>query len=286
VSPPFDVAVTDVPVDVVVEGLAGNVDTTLADGIQDAGGDAALVDRFVDVFAGEVDFYRSTRAGDEFRLLIEKRYVGSGAERRFVGYGRVVAAEYVGAGRVHRGFAYTSADGQVTGVFDELGSSRRRELHTTPLDLASVTSTHGERFDQGGTHATTGGVDYGAPLGTPVWSTGDGVVIDARFGKTEGNIVVVRHSGRLTTTYQHLARLADGIKPGARVTQKQTLGFVGSTGASTGPHLHYGVHRGDVIVDDIAATTHAAPAVPDAYRASFDAFVAPLIAQLRALARA
>ncbi|MBM4282925.1 MAG: M23 family metallopeptidase [Deltaproteobacteria bacterium] len=289
-APTFSLEVVDAPVDTVVEGLAGTVRTTLAEGILAAGGDAALVDRFVDVFAADVDFYRSTRDGDEFRVLVEKRYASDGDVRRFLGYGRVVAAEYSGSGGSLRSFAFTSPDGRVDGVFDEDGDSRRRQLLKVPIDLAAVPSRSGERFDhattRGPVHRPSHGIDYGAPLGTPVWSTGDGVVVQARFGKAEGNMVIVDHGGGLSTTYLHLSRFADGIKPGARVRQKQPLGFVGSTGASSGPHLHYGVRRGSAGVDDVDASTPAAAAVPPAYRASFAAFVAPLLAQLRALARA
>ena len=279
----FDVTVDDAVVEIVVEGLAGSVSTTLPEGIVAAGGDHALVDRFLDVFAWDVDADRAGRAGDEFRVLVEKRYAGTGDARRFLGYGKVVAAEYAVGGQVHRAFAYTSADGRVVGVFDETGASRRRALLKNPLDLATVTSARNERF---GEADDARGVDYGAPLGTPVWSTGDGVVVDARFDKAAGNRVVVDHGGQLTTEYLHLSRFADGIKPGARVTQKQLLGYVGSTGASSGPHLRYGLRRGGVSVDvDSAGAASVAP-LPAAYRASFDAFVAPLVAQLRALARA
>ena len=286
----FEVSVDDAAVDVVVEGLAGRVRTTLPEGIVAAGGDAALVDRFVDVFAWDVDFLDEARAGDEFRVLVEKRYATVGDARRFLGYGKVVAAEYVAGGQVHRAFAYTSADGRIAGVFDESGASRRRTLMKNPVDLAAVTSTRAARSSAGESH----GLDYDAPLGTPVWSTGDGVVVDARFDKAAGNRIVVDHGGRLTTEYLHLSRFADGIKPGAHVTQKQLLGYVGSTGnangaavaSANGPHLRYALRRGGSIVDVDNAGAAAVAPLPVAYRPSFEAFVAPLLAQLRTLARA
>jgi murein DD-endopeptidase MepM/ murein hydrolase activator NlpD len=279
----FDVAVQDAVVEVVVEGLAGSVTSTLRAGIVDAGGDQDLVARFVDVFSWDVDVDGAARAGDEFRVLVEKRYATAGEARRFLGYGKVVAAEYVVGGQTHRAFSYTSADGRVSGVFDEAGASRRRALLKSPLDLTMVTSTNDRRFAVGERGPA---VDYGAPLGTPTWSTGDGVVVDARFDKAGGNRVVVDHGGQLSTEYLHLSRFAEGIKPGVRIAQKQLLGFVGSTGASAGPHLRYGLRRGGSAVDvDSAGATSAAP-LPAAYRSSFDTFVAPLVAQLRALARA
>lgn len=281
-APRFEVQVDDAPVELVVEGLAGDVETTLAAGIVAAGGDVALVDRFVDAFSGDVDFHRMSLVGDEFRVLVEKRYALVGDERRFLGYGKVVAAEYNGGGRVHRSFAYVSADGHVAGIFDEEGASRRRVLLKNPLDVAAVLPDPGVH----GGAPPPNGRNYDAPLGTPVWSTGDGVVVDARFGRVEGNMVVVDHGDGWTTTYQHLARVADGIRPGVRVAQKQVLGSVGSTGVSARPHLHYAVRKDGVGVDVNSVPSPAAGGIPAAYRPSFAAFIGPLLAQLRALARA
>jgi murein DD-endopeptidase MepM/ murein hydrolase activator NlpD len=277
----FAVQAVDAPVDTVVEGLAGQVDGKLDEAMLAAGGDAALVDRFVGVFAWDVDIHRVARRGDEFRVLVEKRYADDRGQRRFLGYGRVVAAEYVHAGEVWRGFAWRSADGHVDGVFDELGASRKRALLRSPLDPAVATAA-GDVVVRG----ARAGVDYVAPLGTPVWTAGDGVVVSAGFRREDGNVVVVDHGGGVVSEYAHLARFAEGMRAGVRVTQKQLVGFVGSTGRSSTPHLRWGLRIRGAVVDPRTADTPATASVPGDYRASFAAFVGPLLAQLRALHRA
>jgi murein DD-endopeptidase MepM/ murein hydrolase activator NlpD len=286
-APRFAVTFEDAAVVTVVEGLVGNVRGSLYNGMLEAGGDAQLVNRFVDVFAWNVDFYRQSQPGDEFRLLVEKRYAGEGAERTFLGWGKVLAAEYINAGRALRGFTFHAADGGFRGVFDELGESLERTFLKSPLEITKVTSSYGSRFHPVlKTQRVHEGVDYGAPIGTPVWSVADGVVVEARYHKGAGNMVVVNHAGGLKTEYFHLSRFAEGLKPGSRVLQKQVIGFVGSTGMSTGPHLHFGMRRGGRAVDPGRQEFPAATPMPPQYRAEFDATVQPLLAQLQALTRA
>ena len=282
----FDVIVEDAAVDVVVEGLAGEVRGSLYNGLIDAGGDAVLVNRFVDVFAWNIDFYRQTRAGDTFRVLVEKKYAGVGDDRRFLGFGKVVAAEYVNAGTALRGFAFESRDEKFSGVFDGEGGSLERTFLRNPMEVTRITSNFGTRF-----HPVLGrkkrheGIDYGAPVGTPVWSVADGIVVEKRFSRSAGNMVVVQHINNIRTEYFHLSRFAD-IKAGARVKQKQLIGFVGSTGMSTGPHLHFGMRKSGAHVDPGKQKFPSAKPVPDAYLVEYRTFVEPLIAQLQALTRA
>lgn len=285
--PRFTVTFEDAAVTTVLEGLVGQVRGSLYNGMLEAGGDAHLVNRFVDVFAWNVDFYRQSQPGDEFRLLVEKRYAGEGDERRFLGWGKVVAAEYVNAGRALRGFSFQSSDGAFRGVFDEMGESLERTFLKSPLEITRVTSSYGSRFHPVlKSQRVHEGVDYGAAIGTPVWSVADGVVTDARFSHGAGNMVVISHSNGIKTEYFHLSRFAEGLKPGSRVLQKQVIGFVGSTGMSTGPHLHFGMRRGGRTVDPGNQEFPAATPMPPQYRAEFEALVQPLLAQLQALTRA
>jgi murein DD-endopeptidase MepM/ murein hydrolase activator NlpD len=286
-TPCFDIALEDAVVITVVEGLVGSVRGSLYNGMLDAGGDATLVNRFVDVFAWNIDFYRQSQPGDEFRLLVEKRFAGEGEERRFLGYGRVIAAEYDNAGHAMRGFTFESADKQFKGVFDDTGESLERTFLKSPLEITRITSNYGSRFHPIlKSQRKHEGVDYGAPLGTPVWTVADGVVAEARYSKGAGNMIVISHANGFKTEYFHLARFADGMKSGQRVTQKQLIGFVGSTGMSTGPHLHFGMLRAGRYVDPARQDFPAATPLPPQYRAEFDAFVQPLLAQLQALTRA
>jgi murein DD-endopeptidase MepM/ murein hydrolase activator NlpD len=286
-TPRYDVAIEDAEVSTAIEGLVGSIRSSLYNGMLDAGGDATLVNRFVDVFAWNIDFYRQSQPGDEFRLLVEKRYAGEGDERRFLGWGRVIAAEYVNAGHAVRGFTFETADGQFSGVFDDSGESLERTFLKSPLEITRITSNYGSRFHPilKSTRKHEG-IDYGAPLGTPIWTVADGVVAEARFSRGAGNMVVISHANGFKTEYFHLSRFAEGLKPGQRVKQKQIIGYVGSTGMSTGPHLHFGMLRAGKHVDPGNQDFPAATPLPPRYRAEFDAFVQPLLAQLQALTRA
>lgn len=273
----------DAPIETKVEGVAGVVRSSLYQSMLEGGEDAVLVNKFVDVFAWNVDFYRQTQKGDAWRVLVEKRYAGG----RFLGYGKVMAAEYVNAGRAHRGFLFDSRDGKHSGTYDEEGNALQRTFLKNPMEIARVTSSYGMRF-----HPVLGhnkkheGVDYGAPIGTPVWSVADGVVKEARYSNTAGNMIVLQHMNGITTEYFHLSRFAEGLKAGARVKQKQVIGNVGNTGMSTGPHLHFGMLRGGGHVDPAAQKFPNAKPIPREYQDELDSFVAPLLAELRALDRA
>jgi murein DD-endopeptidase MepM/ murein hydrolase activator NlpD len=279
----FKVDVIDAPIETKLEGVAGTVRSSLYQSMINAGEDAVLVDKFVDVFAWNIDFYRQTQNGDEFRVLVEKQYAGG----RFLGYGKVLAAEYVNAGHTHRGFLFTSKDGKHFGTYDDEGDALQRTFLKSPMEVARLTSSYGMRFHPVlGRNKKHEGVDYGAPTGTPVWSVADGVVKEARYSRTAGNMIVVQHMNGITTEYFHLSKFADGIKPGARVKQKQHIGNVGTTGMSTGPHLHFGMLRGGAHVDPAKQKFPNAKPVPKEYRGEFDAMMQPLLEQLKALDRA
>lgn len=279
----FSVDVIDAPIETKVDGVSGTVRSSLYQSMIAAGEDAVLVDKFVDVFAWNIDFYRQTQNGDEFRVLVEKQYAGG----RFLGYGKVLAAEYVNAGTTHRGFVFSSKDGKHHGTYDDGGDALQRTFLKSPMEIARLTSSYGMRFHPVlGRNKKHEGVDYGAPTGTPVWSVADGVVKEARYSKSAGNMIVVQHMNGVSTEYFHLSKFAEGIRPGARVKQKQHIGNVGTTGMSTGPHLHFGMMRGGAHVDPSKQKFPNAKPVPKEYRAEFDALVAPLLEQLQALDRA
>ncbi len=273
----------DAPIEVKVEGLSGTVRSSLYQSMLEGGEEALLVNKFVDVFAWNVDFYRQTQKGDAWRVIVEKRFAGG----RFLGYGKVLAAEYVNAGSAHRGFLFESNDGAHRGTYDDEGNALQRTFLKNPMEIARVTSSYGMRFHPVlGKNKQHQGVDYGAAIGTPVWSVADGVVKEARWSSTAGNMIVLAHMNGITTEYFHLSKFADGIKPGARVTQKQVIGAVGNTGMSTGPHLHFGMLRAGAHVDPAQQKFPNAKPIPKEYRDELGRFVAPLLAQLRALDRA
>jgi murein DD-endopeptidase MepM/ murein hydrolase activator NlpD len=279
----FRVDVIDAPIETRIEGIAGSVRSSLSQAMIASGGDAALVGKFSEVFAWDIDFYRQTRTGDEFRVIVERRYAG----KRFLGYGKVLAAEYVNAGAVHRGFAFVSTDGKHIGTYDDQGGALQRTFLKSPMEIATLTSSYGMRFHPVlGRNKKHEGVDYGAATGTPVWVVADGVVTDAHFSSSAGNMILVQHQNGISTEYFHLSRFADGLKPGTRVSQQQVIGFVGSTGVSTGSHLHFGMLRAGAHVDPNKQKFPNAKPVPKQYRKEFEEMIAPLLVELKAIDRA
>jgi len=228
----------DVPVDRRVASVAGRLEGSLFESIEALGEQAQLVLDFAEIFAWDFDFAQDSQPGDRFRMLVEKVYTGD----QFVRYGRILLAEYeeVG-GKVHTGIYFR--DGSESGYYTPAGESLRRAFLKSPLEFTRISS----RFSYARRHPILGGlrphlaVDYAAPRGTPVFSVADGVVVSAGWLGGNGNTVTVRHRSSFKTMYNHLSRFAKGVRAGAPVKQRQLIGYVGSTGLSTGPHLDYRV---------------------------------------------
>lgn len=254
-----------------VARVAVTIESSLYETLQRSGEDPGLAVLAADVLAWDVDFYQDVRGGDRMRMVVEKVY----ADGKLLRYGDVLAAEYEGAavGR-KRLFRYTTPDGH-TSYFDEGGQSARRGFLKSPLKFANITSKFGNRR-----HPVLGynrlhrGVDYGAPSGTPVWSVGDGQVRHAGWHGGCGKTVIVRHRNSLETVYCHLSGIA--VSTGKPVSQKQVIGWVGSTGMSTGPHLHFEVKRGGSHVNPLQLKLPPEAPIPDKWLADFREKTAPL----------
>ena len=268
------------PVETKVDAITGTVSSSLYVSLKEQGEGSALVNAFADVFAWNIDFYRETLRGDKYKVIVEKKY----AEGRFIGYGRVLAAEYKSPHRTLRGFNFRSKDRKVVGVFDDKGDSLERTFLKSAMEVTRVTSSFGQRF-----HPVLkrwrahNGIDYGAPTGTPFWAVADGTVIEARYSKSAGNMIVLRHANNYTTEYFHASRFAKGLKVGQRVKQRQVIGYVGSTGRSTGPHLHFGMRKHGSHVDPKKQKFPAANPVPPKYHEEYIRSITDLRAELEAL---
>src|SRR5262245_40437622 len=227
--------------------LGGRIDTSLWNSIHAAGEQPALVDFFVDVFAYDLDFYNDTQAGDTFRVIVEKERIDApdAPDNGFVRYKRILAAEYKGRAGTFRTFYFDGA------YYNEAGESSEKTLLKTPLKFQRITSG----FDRARMHpilqTTTAhlGVDYAAPVGTPVWAAAPGTIAFRGPAGGAGNFVVLRHDGGLETHYMHMSKFASGQQVGQRIPAKTIIGFVGSTGLSTGPHLHFGVKKDGAYID-------------------------------------
>jgi len=214
--------------------VSGTVTSSLYETLAANDAHPALALRLSEVFAWQIDFFRLYK-GDSFRVLYEKRTVEGGR----VAPGKIIAAVFEHKEERHVGIRFD--DGEGGRYYNREGQSLRRELLKAPLRYTRISSgyTHSRRHPILNRDMPHLGVDYAAPRGTPVHSVGSGTVVKARYDGPNGNYAKVRHNGTYTSGYLHLSSFAEGIEPGVDVTQGETIGYVGSTGRSTGPHLDY-----------------------------------------------
>ncbi|MDH3451342.1 MAG: peptidoglycan DD-metalloendopeptidase family protein, partial [Gammaproteobacteria bacterium] len=229
------------------------------------------------IFGWDIDFALDVRRGDRFTVIYEKIYRGD----QFLRIGNILSAEFVNRERVYRAVRYTPANGR-SDYYTQQGHSMRKAFLRSPLNFARISS----RFSTGRLHPVLNkirahkGVDYAAPRGTPIWSTGDGKVVFRGNNGGYGKTIIVSHGTRYDTLYAHMKSFAKGIRNGQRVKQGQVIGYVGTTGLSTGPHLHYefrvnGTHR-----DPLRVKLPDAQPLPKQEMAAFDAHSAPFWAQM------
>jgi murein DD-endopeptidase MepM/ murein hydrolase activator NlpD len=266
--------------DVRVEAVSGVVQRSLFDAVERTGESARLVLELVEIFSSDFDFTADTRAGDRFRLLVEKRYAGDD----FVDYGRILVAQYASGGKTLTGVGLAQASRY--GHYDLAGQSLRKSFLKSPLEFSRVTSG----FTYARPHPILGGVrphlaiDYGAPVGTPVRAVADGVVVHAGWNGANGIQVHLRHRSGYETQYNHLSRISEGLRPGVRVRQKQLIGNVGATGLATGPHLDYRVARNGTFVNPLSERFIPGEPIPAAARPDFQRHARELLARLEAMA--
>ncbi len=266
-----------------VREVGGRIDSSLYAAIKQAGEDTALVAFFVDVFAYDLDFYNDTHAGDTFRVIVEAEY----KDAELLRYRRILAAEYAGKAGTFRVFHWSppGADGKRARYFDEHGQSVEKSMLKTPLKFSRVSSGFNPRRMHPVLHTVRGhfGTDFAAPTGTPVWAAADGVITGRAFSPGPGNMVTIRHDNGYVTLYMHLSKFAAGQKVGQRVAAKTVIGYVGSTGLSTGPHLHFGVKKNGAYVDfaKLAPTRHAGVSKKDL--PAFRAAIGPVSERLAAI---
>ncbi|MEJ2088020.1 MAG: peptidoglycan DD-metalloendopeptidase family protein [Gammaproteobacteria bacterium] len=212
---------------------------------QRAGLDDALTMRLAHIFQWDIDFVLDIRKGDEFYVLFEDRYL----DDKFIGYGEILAAEFINQGQSYRAVRYMDEEGHGD-FFNPDGRNMRKAFLRAPVEFSRISSNFNLRrkhplYKRTMPHR---GIDYAAPTGTPVLAAGNGKVQTVSKSSANGNYVVVQHGEQFVTKYLHLSRFARGIRRGSRVEQGQVIGYVGSTGWATGPHLHYeflvnGVHQ-------------------------------------------
>lgn len=201
-----------------------------------AGIPAGILAEVYDLLAFEMDFERDVRAGQKFSVLYEENF----SDGKKVDNGRVLAVEFEALRGNVKMYRFKKSDGK-TGYYDENGNGAIKSLKRTPINNAKVTSS----FSNSRKHPVLGytrahkGVDFRASTGTPIPAAGAGRVVARSYNNGHGNYIKIRHNGSYETLYAHMSRFAKGVVVGTNVKQGQTIGYVGSTGLSTGPHLHY-----------------------------------------------
>ncbi len=232
--------------DVVIleKNIVGEIESNLSETIENLGISHELTNKFVDIFGWQVDFQRLQK-GDKFKLIYEEAQV----EGVSVGIKEINAIYFEHSGSPYYAFPFDQGEGM--DYFDDEGKSLRKALLKYPIEFTRISS----RYTMSRFHPVQKrwkahlGTDFAAPTGTPIRSVGDGIIEEAQYKSNNGNYVKVRHNGTYTTQYLHMSRIAEGVRAGTRVRQGQTIGYVGSTGLATGPHLCYRFWKNGVQVD-------------------------------------
>jgi murein DD-endopeptidase MepM/ murein hydrolase activator NlpD len=262
----------------VEKNISGIIESNLSETIESLGISPDLTNRFVDIFGWEVDFQRLQK-GDKFKLIYEEEQV----QGQPIGIKQIDGIYFEHFGNDYYAFPFDQGDG--IDYFDEDGKSLRKALLKYPIEFTRISSRYTlRRFHpvqkRWKAHL---GTDFAAPVGTPIRSVGDGIVLEARYQRYNGNYVKIKHNSTYTTQYLHMSRIASGLHPGMRVKQGQTIGYVGSTGLATGPHLCYRFWKNGRQVDALRVELPASKPVKKEFMESFETVKQELMDKLQAI---
>ena len=266
------------PIEVRWEMAAGEIASSLFAAADAANLPDAVTLQLADVFGGDIDFFHDLERGDRFAVVYEMRYL----DGEPIGAGRIVAAEFTNRERTQRAFLWRDPDGGEPAYYAPDGTALRKAFLRSPMEFSRVASG----FTNARFHPILqdwrahNGVDYPAPVGTPVRATASGSVIFAGTQNGYGNVVHIHHRGELSTLYAHLSRIAPDLHAGSRVAQGDVIGYVGQTGWATGPHLHYELRVGDTPRDPLRVAMPDGEPMPASSRAAFVTWIEPAAAQL------
>ena len=262
-----------------IEHVGVEIKSSLWNAMAEAGCDASLILELSDIYAWTIDFF-GIQEGDSCKVIFEKKYI-AGDSVSF-GIGNVLAAYFKNNGEGKYAFSYEQ-NGRKE-YFDENGDNMRKAFLKAPLNYRRISS----KFSNGRMHPVYHvvrphhGVDYAAPTGTPVQSIGDGTVIAKGWDKKGGgNYVKIKHNSTYTTTYMHLSKFGKGISQGCKVKQGQTIGYVGSTGASTGPHLDFRLQKNGTYIDPLKFKSPSAEPVKKENREEYKKHIENLMKILK-----
>lgn len=264
------------PVDIVRQRRTATITSSLWGAIMEQDLPYALAAEFEDIYQWTVDFF-GIQEGDSFAVLYDEKFVDSTS----VGIGRIWGAEFKHGGKTYYAIPFAQDEGKLR-YWESTGESLRKQLLKAPLKYTRISS----KFSNARLHPVYKvyrphhGVDYAAPMGTPVHSVADGVVTFCGWGGGGGNTIKIKHPGNLMTGYLHLQKFAKGIKVGTHVSQGELIGYVGSTGTSTGPHLDYRIWKNGTAIDPLKIPQEPAEPIRAENKAEFEAIRDRVIAEL------
>ncbi len=244
---------------------------------KNAGMSNTLVMELANIFAWDIDFAQDIRKGDHFKVMFEEKYL----EDKKIGNGAILAVEFVNQGKTYQAVRYTDKEGD-TNYYSPAGEAMRKAFLRMPVDFARISSHFNLNRRHPILHTIRAhkGTDYAAPRGTPIKAAGDGRVIHASAKGGYGNTVILQHGQGIQTLYAHMHNFGRGIRVGTRVKQGQIIGYVGTTGLSTGPHLHYEFHVNGVPRNPMTIDLPKTVAIENSEKTRFLAQTQPLMAQL------
>ena len=256
---------------------SGQIETSLFAATDSSGIPEIVALQLTEIFSSDIDFHRDLRRGDRFSVV----YEALAADGEFAGFGRVLSAEFVNQGHTFRAVYFRDDQGR-NGYYTPDGRNMRKAFLRSPIEFSRVTSgfTSSRFHPVLKTWRAHKGIDYGAPAGTRVRVTADGHVTFVGRKGGYGNVVIVRHTNGFETLYAHLSGFNQDMRQGRRVVQGEIVGFVGSTGLATGPHLHYEFHVNGVHQDPMRLAMPPGPPITAQLRSAFDETAQPLFSRL------
>jgi len=259
-----------------VEELGGTIEGSLYASLAHLGEKDELVMNFADIFEWDVNFFTDLQEGDSFRIIYEKQYV----DGEQIGYGEILAAQLTNKGKSYQAIGYRR-NGKLE-YFSPDGKAMKKAFLAAPLKFSRITSgfTRSRFHPILKTRRPHYGIDYAAPTGTPVRSIGNGKVISAGWAGGAGKMIKIQHDREISTTYCHLSRFAAGIRPGSSVSQGQVIGYVGSTGLATGPHLDFRFLRNGKYINFLSIKSPQAEPLSKGEVAQFQTVCANIMKQL------
>ncbi len=270
----FVVEEKNIPYKIKKHIVQGTIKTSLFEAIEKAGEHSNLAISLAEIFAWDIDFVHDIRAGDSFKIIVEKNFL----DNKFAGYGKILAAQIKNRNKVFEAYWYKTTKGE-TGYYDINGLPLEKVFLKAPLKFTYISSKYSMRRFHPILKVIKPhqGVDFAAPIGTPIKSVADGVIIRKGYDKEGGNFIKIRHKNGYVTIYNHMSKFAKGIRVGKPVKQAEVIGYVGMTGLATGPHLDFRVIKNGRFINPLKLPSIPKRPLSSSEKRIFLAKIKPLV---------